>query len=88
MGRVKIFTKNRCPRCPAAKEVGKLLEGKGVPVEFYDMETPDGLAEAAFYSIMSTPAILIEDDREKVIAHWMGWVPSLKELEGIIEAFR
>ena len=47
MGRVKIFTTRRCPKCPQAHKVGELLKERGVKVEFFDLETPDGLAEAA-----------------------------------------
>ena len=85
MGRVKIFTQPKCPRCPAAKEMGMILKGKGVRVEFYDIQTPDGLAEAAFYSVQSTPAILVEDEGERVVAHWVGDLPTLQEVERVIQ---
>ena len=62
MGLIKIFTKAKCPRCPAVKEIGKELKKEGVPVLNYDLDTIDGLAEASFYSILSTPSIVIEDE--------------------------
>jgi glutaredoxin len=86
MGSIKIFTKNECPKCPAAKEIGGILQQEGLPVTFYDLETPDGLAEGAFYSVLSTPTIIIEDEHEKILAGWRGSVPTLQEIEGLIRA--
>lgn len=84
MGRVKIFTKRNCPKCPQAYKVGEFLRQRGVRVEFYDLSTPDGLAEAAFYSVQSTPAILVEDEKDRVLAHWIGWVPGPAEVEQVV----
>jgi len=86
MGSIKIFTKNECPKCPAAKEIGGILQQEGLPVTYYDLETADGLAEAAFYSVLSTPTIIIEDEHEKILAGWRGSVPTLQEIEGLIRA--
>ncbi len=78
---IKIFTKEKCPRCPAAKEIGKELKRQGMKVFTYDLETIDGLAEASFHSILSTPSIIIEDEEEREIASWRGEVPSLQEVK-------
>jgi len=86
MGSIKIFTKSECPKCPAAKEIGGILQQEGLRVNYYDLETPDGLAEAAFYSVLSTPTIIIEDEQEKILAGWRGSVPTLQEIEGLIGA--
>ena len=80
MGSVKIFTKTQCPKCPAVKEIGKKLEKEGVPVLHYDMDTTDGLAEASFYSILSTPSLVIEDEEEREVTSWRGRVPTLEEV--------
>ncbi len=84
MGSIKIFIKGECPKCPAAKEIGGLLQGDGLPVLYYDLETPDGLAEATFYSVLSTPTILIEDKDEQVVAGWRGSIPTLQEIQRVI----
>jgi hypothetical protein len=81
MGSIKIFTKAHCPKCPAAKEIGTVLKKEGVPVLNYDLDTIDGLAEASFYSILSTPSIVIEDERETEVISWRGVVPSLQEVK-------
>ena len=86
MGSIKIFTKRECPKCPAAKEIGSILQQKGQQVRYYDLETPQGLAEAAFYSVLSTPTILIEDEHDRSLAGWRGAVPTLQEIQGILRA--
>jgi glutaredoxin len=79
---VKIFTKKDCPRCPAAKKLIEEFREKKpeVKVEDYDVETVDGMAEAAFYTIMATPSILMCDDKGKEIKGWRGEVPGIKDL--------
>lgn len=81
MGLIKIFTKAKCPKCPAVKEIGRELEKEGVPVLSYDLDTIDGLAEASFHSILSTPSVVIEDEEEKEVMSWRGAIPSLQEVK-------
>jgi hypothetical protein len=81
MGSLKIFTKAKCPRCPAVKEIGTELRKEGVQVFHYDLDTVDGLAEASFYSILSTPSIIIEDEEEREVISWRGVVPTLQEVK-------
>jgi len=81
MGSLKIFTKARCPKCPAVKEMGMELRKEGVPVFSYDLDTIEGLAEASFYSILSTPSIIIEDEEEREVISWRGVVPTLQEVK-------
>jgi len=81
MGLIKIFTKAKCPKCPAVKEIGTELKKEGVPVLNYDLDTIDGLAEASFYSIRSTPSIVIEDEEEREVISWRGVVPTLQEVK-------
>jgi len=81
MGSIKIFTKTACPRCPAAKEIGKELKKKGMRVLHYDLDTAEGLAEASFYSVLSAPSLIIEDDEEREVVGWRGAVPTLEEVK-------
>jgi glutaredoxin len=81
MGSVKIFVKAKCPRCPAVKEIGTVLKEEGFPVYHFDLDTIDGLAEASYYSILSTPSIIVEDEQEQEIAGWRGIVPTLQEVK-------
>ena len=86
MGAVKIFTKKQCPKCPAAQEIGNHLKKEGVMVIDYDLETVDGLAEAAFYGVMSTPTIIVEDEEDNEVMAWRGTVPTPQEIEGLLMA--
>jgi hypothetical protein len=81
MGSLKIFTKAKCPKCPAVTEMGIELKKEGVPVYSYDLDTIDGLAEASFYSVLSTPSIIIEDEEEREVMSWRGVVPTLQEVK-------
>jgi glutaredoxin len=78
---IKIFTKAKCPKCPAAKEMGTELRKEGVRVFNYDLDTVDGLAEASFYSVLSTPSVIIEDEEEREVMSWRGMVPTLQEVK-------
>ncbi len=92
---LKLFTKKNCPKCPAAKKVVKSLltmlhrdggtGGKKPKLEKFDIDTVDGMAEAAFYMVMSTPTILLCNDGGKEIASWRGEVPSLRDLKAKIK---
>jgi len=68
--RIKLFVKQDCPRCPEAK-----YACEGLDVEVYDLAHVDGLAEAAFHSVMSTPTVLVVDSGGSEIAAWRGEPP-------------
>lgn len=69
--RIKLFVKQDCPRCPAAKRACEGLEG----VEVFDIGDMDGLAEAAFHTVLATPTVLVVDTAGSEIAGWRGEAP-------------
>lgn len=73
--KVKLFYKDKCPRCPAAKELVKDTAN----VEYYNLGVVDGLAEATYYNVMSTPTIMILDENDNQLKAWYGEVPDKKE---------
>jgi len=77
--KIKIFWQKNCPHCPEAKNMGKQLE-KETTVQYFDIETIDGLAEASYYDIASTPSIAILDDNDNEIKIWRGKTPRLEEI--------
>jgi len=77
--KLKMFTQPTCPKCPAAKKVVEQIETK-FNTEYYDIKTEDGLAEALSYDIMSTPSIVIIDDKGHVVKEWLGQAPTVEEL--------
>ena len=81
MGKVKVFIKDGCVECPSAKEVGGLLLKEGVEVLYYDIDTVDGLAEASFYGVLSTPTMIVEDSEEQTLADFRGTVPTVNQVK-------
>jgi len=78
--RIKLFTKQNCPRCPAAKELAKKLEARGIKVEYYDVESVEGMAEAGMHGVLSTPTIVVVNGEDEEIKSWRGTVPSEQEI--------
>lgn len=77
---VKLFVKDDCPRCPAAKRAVEGIDG----VEVYNVGDIDGLAEASYYSILATPSILVLDAQGNEVQGWRGEVPESAHLRGLI----
>ena len=78
---VKIFWQESCSRCPPTKKLGKTLEGEGIKVEYHDVNTPDGLAEAMYYDVLSTPSLIVIDDEKKEVNGWRGETPNMKDVK-------
>jgi ribonucleoside-triphosphate reductase len=55
-GKLLLFVRPACPACPSAKAAaGKL----GIPLELYDADTEEGLAEAVRHQVLSTPTAIL-----------------------------
>jgi len=78
---LKIFTKDNCPNCPPAKAIAENLEKKGFSISYYDLGSLDGLSEAVYHDIMSTPSMVIVDDNNKEVHSWRGDVPSIEDIK-------
>lgn len=77
---IKLFVKQDCPRCPAAKHAVDGLDG----VEVYDLGQVDGLAEAAYFNVMSTPTVLVMDSNGAEVAAWRGEAPERARLHALV----
>jgi len=84
----KLFWKEGCPMCPAAKNVIHQLICSGYQAMEYDLETTEGLAEAAFYAVLSTPTIILLDEQDNSIAEWRGKVPTFEEAQAAASAWQ
>ena len=73
---LKVFVKDDCPNCPAAKEVANQFPFS----RLFDLDDADGLAEAAFHSVLCTPSMVLVDDQEMVIQSWRCHVPRPTEI--------
>ena len=66
--RVLLFVRPACPVCPSAKEAARRL---GLPVDYINADTEEGLAEAVRRQVQSTPtAILLTKDGEELSRAW------------------
>ena len=62
--RMLLFIRPACPACPGAKAAASKL---GIPLELYDADTDEGLAEAVRRQVLSTPtAILVSSSGEEL----------------------
>jgi hypothetical protein len=68
---IKLFVKDDCPRCPAAKKACEGIAG----VQTFDVGQIEGLAEASFYGVLATPSVLVIDSQGAEIVSWRGAVP-------------
>ncbi len=84
MGRIKVFFQDNCVKCPPAKEVAGILQQEGVEVLYYNIDTVDGLAEASYYGVLSTPTIIVQDNEEKTLADFRGTVPTVQQIKAIL----
>ena len=90
---VKVFGKPGCEFCKTTMKKFETFIGRWdiaetkVKLDFFDMETVDGLAEGAFYSVTKIPSTVIEADGQQ-LDFWHGKVPLSKEFEKHFEALR
>lgn len=71
--KLKLFTRAGCTKCPVAKALCQKLD---IGVTEFDVDTVDGMAEAAFHSVMATPTIVLIDEDDNELASWRGTVPA------------
>ncbi len=81
--KIKLFTKANCPKCPLAKALCDSLKDQ-CQIEYFDVEERDGLAEASFYTVMSTPSIIIVNDEHEVMG-FRGEVPKKEEILAVLK---
>ncbi len=84
--KIQLFTQRECAKCPPAKEiVNELNSEHGVEVSEFDVETVDGMAEAAFYGILSTPSVVLVDGVGDEIISWRGVSPDKSKILNILD---
>ena len=83
---VKVFGKPGCEYCKTTMKKFETFIGRWnidqsqVSLTFFDMETVDGMAEGAFYSVQKIPATVIEKQSD-VLKRWDGVVPLSEEFK-------
>lgn len=77
---VKLFVKEDCPRCPAAKRACEGID----QLRIYDVDSVDGLTEATFHGVSSTPTVIVIDSTGREVAAWRGTAPDPSELRAVL----
>lgn len=84
--RIQLFTQDKCAKCPPAKEmVMRIQRDRGVAVQEFDVESIDGMAEAAYYGIMSTPSVVLIDSEGSEIVSWRGVTPDESKIYSLLD---
>jgi hypothetical protein len=86
--KIKIFGKQNCAKCETTKnKINHYLKKNtgllNVPLEFYDLDTIDGIAEGAYNDVLKIPTTIIEEN-ENTLARWDGEVPKTEEFSSYI----
>jgi len=63
-----------------AKKIIEEIKKSGIEVEEFDVETVDGMAEAALYMVMSTPTTILVNSGEEEIISWRGKIPDKNKI--------
>ena len=82
--KIKVFGKKNCAKCETTKNkinhyLKKHSNGSlNMSMEFYDLDTIDGMAEGAYNDVLKVPATIIEKN-ETILARWDGEVPKTED---------
>jgi thiol-disulfide isomerase/thioredoxin len=80
-----IFGKETCPTCQSIKEKMQYFSEKytAVPIEYFDVETVDGMTESAYRSIVNIPTVILLKDTTEV-KRWVQSAPIFSELKDLL----
>jgi hypothetical protein len=83
--KIKVFGKKDCQACAATKEKFSFFLNKWgltskAEMIFYDLETLEGLTEAALMDALEAPTTILEKDGQE-IARWEKTVPQSQEFK-------
>jgi len=90
MFKINIFGKENCAKCSATKKkVNHFLKRwdieNNTDVNFFDMDSVDGLAEGAFLNVSGIPTTILEGNGQ-ILGRWDKKVPRSDELKKLILA--
>ena len=84
--RIDVYGKPGCAKCKSTKEklahcLRKWNVAATVPLEFVDMDSPDGNAQGAFYDVYDViPVTIVMGDDNQPLGRWEGVVPPSEEV--------
>lgn len=77
---VKLFVREDCPRCPAAREACEGISNLMV----YDLNDMRGIAEASLLGVATAPSIVVVDSSGREVAGWRGTTPDPSDLRAVL----
>jgi len=82
---VQVFGKQNCAKCETTKHkvahfITKLGLGGKVEMQFFDMETVEGLTEGAFRDVFDVPTTIIQNEGQD-LARWEGTIPPTADIK-------
>jgi DNA replication protein DnaC len=86
--KIKVFGKQNCAKCETTKnKINHYLKKNNgadkAALEFYDLDTVDGMAEGAYNDVLKIPTTIIEKDN-LALAKWEGEVPKTEEFSAYL----
>jgi hypothetical protein len=66
----KVFRKKDCPECEKLSGLLDVRYKEVKELEVLDIETPEGVAQAAFYDVWMTPSLvyqLVGDEKPRIV---------------------
>lgn len=83
----KIFGKKNCAKCSSTKQKLEFFLKKwkveNARLNFFDMDTVDGLSESALHDVLKIPTVILEIDGEQKVK-WEGEIPKSEEIKSYI----
>jgi len=77
---VKLFVRDDCPECPAARAACEGIANLSV----YDIGDLSGIAEASLLGVSTVPTILVVDSSGREVAAWRGITPKPSDLRAVL----
>lgn len=87
--RLEVFGKVNCAKCKSAKErLAHLLSKDGLAatasLQFFDLDTVEGMAEGAFSDVFQVPTVILRSDEGDIAARWDGKAPLTTEIQAAL----
>ena len=77
---VKLFVREDCPQCPAARAACEGISNLSI----YDINDITGIAEASLLGVASVPSVVVVDSSGREVAAWRGTTPSPSDLRAVL----
>ena len=87
--KIKVFGKKGCAKCDTTKnKINHFLQKNNCAdkalLEFFDLDTVEGMAEGAYHDVLKVPTTVIEKESNP-LARWEGEVPKTDEFKGFFQ---